>query len=606
MKTSKRAVVLLALSLAFVAPLGAETIGFWSFAEGAPGTDVETVSSSGGTTVFHGTASKIETTGKMPTFSSDTPLGGGGAVLISSLRDRTPVSTGVIQSVDFRYTSRTVRQGGYIDIAGLTDALVGKGSFTIEYFIKMDESYTYWQEGDGSYDNRSKTMLYLEAQKNVGGFKTIAPNDVFQAGEEAGKARGLALQVYTRKEEGVPGGDPVSTWNVVDDGRWHHFALVYKETNAVNQSGTIACYVDYACVGDSLVYRNGSSSESGLKFRLGSGYKDAAGVDKTWTESVNASISCLRVSSGALGLEDFERVSQTGGTTIFAIGFNDDVAAQDVLFAPNCYTDLSVSLSSDFGCTLSTSFAYGLHPETFPRYDMRARRVGLDVLWGTSAVWKNRAAGHFLGYSSLTNDTPWRIYAGTEMVVWTGSNPLSHVTNPESWTMEAFVKVEYDQWINYDYGALLFGKYTHGSHPSGDENIFPQFCWMLTRMPNGKLRISWTEVTEDKTYTAANKASFECFAETDGDCLGKRWHHVALSYDKPTRTFKLYVDYSLVKTATVSARGLLDRQHGYYFSRMMATSGFEGWMDEIRFSWGALAPEAFVRFAPSGGLLFIR
>lgn len=78
MKTSKRAVVLLALSLAFVAPLGAETIGFWSFAEGAPGTDVATVSSSGGTTVFHGTASKIETTGKMPTFSSDTPLGGGG------------------------------------------------------------------------------------------------------------------------------------------------------------------------------------------------------------------------------------------------------------------------------------------------------------------------------------------------------------------------------------------------------------------------------------------------------------------------------------------------------------------------------------------------
>lgn len=75
MKTSKLAVGLLALSPAFVAPLGAETIGFWSFAEGAPGTDVATVSSSGGTTVFHGTASRLN---KMPTFSSDTPLGGGG------------------------------------------------------------------------------------------------------------------------------------------------------------------------------------------------------------------------------------------------------------------------------------------------------------------------------------------------------------------------------------------------------------------------------------------------------------------------------------------------------------------------------------------------
>lgn len=507
----------------------------------------------------------------------------------------------MIQSVDFRYTSRTNRQGGYIDIAGLTDALVGKGSFTIEYFIKMDESYTYWQEGDGIYDNRSKTMLFLEAQKNVGGFKTIAPTDVFREGAEAGKARGFSLQTYAR--EGVAGGTS-GTWNVVDDGRWHHFALVYKETNAVNQSGTITCYVDYAKVWNPLAYRNGASLESGLKFRLGSGYKDENGVEKTWTESVNASISCLRVSSGALGLEDFERVSQTGGTTIFAIGFNDDVAAQDVLFAPALYKNLSVSLSSDFGCTLSTTFGYGLHPEAFPRYDMRARRVGLDVLWGASAVWKNRAAGHFLGYSSLTNETSNRVYAGTEMVIWTGANPLSHVSNPESWTMEAFVKVEYDQaYPMTPYGALLFGKYTHNGHQN---NVYPQFCWMLTRMTDGKLRISWTEVTEDGTYAAENKASFECFAETDGDCLGKKWHHVALSYDKPTRTFKLYVDCQLVKTAVVGARGLLDRQSDYYFSRMSPTDGFEGWMDEIRFSWGALAPEAFVRFAPSGGLLFIR
>ncbi len=510
----------------------------------------------------------------------------------------------MIQSIDFRYPSRTDRQGGYIDIAGLTDALVGKGSFTIEYFIKMDESYTYWQEGDGSYDNRSKTMLYLEAQKDVGGFKTIAPIDVFREGEEAGKARGLALQVYARTGEGVPESDPVSTWNVVDDGLWHHFALVYKETDAANQSGTISCYVDYACVGSPLAYRNGASSESGLKFRLGTGYKDASGADKTWTESVNASLSCLRVSSGALGLEDFERVSRTGETAIFAIGFNDDVAAQDVLFAPSCFANLSVSLSSDFGCKLSTSFGYGLHPEAFPRYDMRARRVGLDVLWGPSAVWKNRAAGHFLGYSSLTNNTPNRVYAGTEMVVWTGANPLNHVTNPESWTMEAFVKVEYDQtYPMTPYGALLFGKYLHNGHQN---NVYPQFSWMLTRMPDGKLRISWTEVTEDGTYAAVNKASFERFVETDGDCLGKRWHHVALSYDKPTRTFKLYVDCQLVKTAEVGARGLLDWQSDYYFSRMSPTDGFEGWMDEIRFSWGALAPEAFVRFAPSGGLLFIR
>ena len=61
---------------------------------------------------------------------------------------------------------------------GLADAIVGKGDFTIECFIKMNEDYVYWMQGDGQYDQISKTVLYLEAQKDVGGFKLIAPSSV--------------------------------------------------------------------------------------------------------------------------------------------------------------------------------------------------------------------------------------------------------------------------------------------------------------------------------------------------------------------------------------------------------------------------------------------
>lgn len=582
---------LLTISHSLVTPLAADTIGFWDFREGAPGTDVLEVLSSGGTAVFRGMAGRTANTGIHPKFSSDSP-----GVVVASIRDQTPVAENV-QSIDFRYPSREVRQGGFIDIEGLADALVGKGSFTIECFVKMNKDYVYWMQGDLPYDNRSKTVLYLEAQKDVGGFKMIAPAEVVSTGENAGGASGFAFQTYPR--DGIASAYAQST-GLISDGNWHHLAVVYEETDATEQSGTLTYYVDYGRIGSPAPYRNNASEATGLKFRLGSGYKTEAGADKTTTEPINASLSCLRVSSGALSPDDFEIVS-LARSTIFAIGFNDESAVSGSKLAESLNTPLGLSIATDLGFAFTAKFGYGLHPEAFPQYDGNVRRVGRKVMWGDREAWLNSAGCHFLGYSSLPAGTEYRIYAGTELTVDAPDHFLCH---PESWTMEAFVKVEYDQeWKTADVGSLIFGKYTYAGHQN---NKYPQYCWMLTRKSNGKLRISWTEVTESGEYSAADASSFERYVETDDDCLGKKWRHVALSYDNLSRTFKLYVDYNLVKTAEVGERGLLNRHYGYYFSRMSPTDGFEGWMDEIRFSWGALAPADFERFAPIGGMVIIR
>lgn len=136
---------------------------------------------------------------------------------------------------------------------------------------------------------------------------------------------------------------------------------------------------------------------------------------------------------------------------------------------------------------------------------------------------------------------------------------------------------------------------------------YPQYCWMLTMLPNGKLKLFWTQA-DSETYTKES-ASYKNATTASACFTDDGWHHVALSYDKPTRTFAVYMDYELVLTQVVGGEEryeLYDGPFGYYFSRMELTDGFEGWMDEIRFSSVVRAPESFVRFASIGSRMILR
>ncbi len=587
------------------ANLTADTLGFWDFRDGAPGEEVSEVRNSVGATVFTGTAEKTnEKYGALPKFASDSP-----GRIIASRRDATELSAAP-QSVAFRYLERTSRQGGFIDIGGIADELVGKGSFTIELFAKMDENYQYWMAGDGEWDQKSKTALYFQAEENAGGFKMIAPRDVITSGEAVGHAKGFGIETYARGETEAKRGNSDTD---ISDGKWHHLAAVYAETNAVLQTGTLQFYVDYKKIVE-MPYANTAQETTGLTLRLGTGYKVqppstqdiAAGhdyADKTSIEPINASLACLRISSGALAVDDFEVVDEEG-KTVFAIGFNEESATEGVQIGTELNKTLDLAIYSEVGLSPTASFVYGLHPTAFPTYDKAKSRVNRDVRWNGRKMWKNLAGCHFIGRTSLPSDTsPSREWAGTELCVAGASSPSM---NPPSWTMEAFVRAEYPTFGGEAVGALLFGKYTANGHQNGH---YPQYCWMLTRThadKGSKLRLAWTEVKEDGTYASTDTDYFKS-AETEVDYLGdKKGHHVALSYDQQTRVFTLYVDYKSVLTAEVSERGLLDLPYGYYFSRLQCTSGFEGWMDEIRFTNGALKPEAFVTLDKAGFLFTIR
>ena len=831
----------------------AETLGFWDFRDGAPGSDVTTIANSAGSGSYSSDTAKKSngSSGVIPKFNADSP----GKIYSGKQGELLSANP---QSIDFRYVSRSTRDGGYIDLDGVADAISGNGSFTIEYFFKMNMDYVYWQSGDGTWDNRSKTMLYLESKTGYGAFKLITPEAV---ATDSGHAKGVRLEVY--KHDPVAAGSSNGTSADLCDGKWHHVAIVYTQTNDLTKAGQVVMYYD-AAKANVVPYLNDPEGTTGLKFRIGTGYKNQDGVDKTGTEPVNASISALRVSSGALATDDFLQVDTlpdiAGMGTASYYTFMDGAAGEDVGTVTNLvqsglmtgkaaktwngsqsigelpkfssdvparciYTDASqqtlltdnyqsiycrpvqdynmgggrvdfeaaatlahrldaftfeyffkipegqthpyrapfgyqfgsredlkvnmweygaatgyntyvcevrtntttwattssvartsanlqcywhhaafVYTKSDnrvdlyldkrkfgslyytnhigltsfpfrigssanqdkaiteacggyFACPrLSTSalpeaqfmtasdwpdshtvftvnfnegqgkdgqtlvnalntdssacarfpdrqvplrVRYCLHTDGYPQFaEGAAVRAGRTILWGTAPVWENLAGCHFLGYASVSGSNPQ--WAGAELCV-PGSTFAPQ--NPESWTMEAFVRPEYDSLNN----ALLFGKAALANQHA-TPTPYPQYCWMLTRNTDGKLKLSWTEKAADPSYeyTSASTAYYKSVTTASAVMAQHRWYHVALTYDKPTKTFKLYVNYSLVLTQATSGLELFDSAHDYFFSRIAAANGFEGWMDEIRFSNAALQPEAFVHIESPGMLMLFR
>ena len=836
----------------------AETLGFWDFRDGEPGTDVETVANSAGTASYiSAPAQKTHATyGLLPMFSADSP---------GRVRDGFcgPVLCENPQSIAFRYLSRSTHQGGYIDLDGVADAISGKGSFTIEYFVKQHADYSYYEPGDGGWDQRSKTMLYLESRTGFGALKQIMPNDVDQTTKHGKDAR-----LETFQHGAVAGRFMSKTVDLCDD-KWHHVAIVYTETDATEKTGKIAFYWDQAKVNEAD-YLNDPEGTTGLKLRIGTGYKNQNGDDKTTTEPVNASISALRVSNAALAVSDFlygpsvydvdpngtialltfagktageaaasvsydatdcEALAGSTGSGIALNGldqgcvpaYNDDIpgrylfssSSREKILAtdykslkftssgegtslaenymgvgggcvnfPNLgtvlgcqqsytiemfvkdedwsewqwesglfyfnsmtdngtfnnqcnvssvktgttywyinmqgksqanksttwkdgqwhhvalvfdgdtgkqtmYLDYKPGTSVDYenggaidqrfvlgcrdnipsynwhgkitgvrivpralavadfmvaedyrlppGIVFAVNFnegtgqdgqalvselnqpaavavsailpagkealvaRYGLHPAAYPQFaEGMAARTGRTISWGKTRLWQNLAGCHFLGYGSLPSETALRNYAGTELCVPGSADPLR---NPESWTMEAFVKPEYDNLDN----TLLFGK-AAVANQHASPTPYPECCWMLTRHKNGLLELRWTEQAADPSYqyTVDSKDYYKAVLTSTTVMKNHRWYHVALTYDKPAKTFRLYVDYKLVLTQATSGLELFDSTHDYFFSRISAANGFEGWMDEIRFSNSALEPTDFETIEELGTVLFYR
>lgn len=121
------------------------------------------------------------------------------------------------------------------------------------------------------------------------------------------------------------------------------------------------------------------------------------------------------------------------------------------------------------------------------------------------------------------------------------------------------------------------------------------------RVLNGKLRFSANDGSGLRT---ANGSIFV----NDG-----QWHHVAAIYDAAANQMRVYQDYILVGTASTTFGSTVGNTNDLYLGQQNNLGAkFDGDIDFIRFSYGALDPTNFIQasttvgnFSPTNGAIFV-
>ncbi len=177
----------------------------------------------------------------------------------------------------------------------------------------------------------------------------------------------------------------------------------------------------------------------------------------------------------------------------------------------------------------------------------------------------NRLSLRFAGVQASGPGAP----VGGEVTV-SGQEAL---TRPESFTVEAFVKV-----------ASLTGR--HALIASKRRNGQTGASWSLSVTPSGTLGVRFD--TQPGADSKSGEGFNQCFGSSaplnDG-----AWHHVALTYDPASQAAALYVDH--LKNGGGVTRGPLVYDAG----DLVLGRGLDGWLDDVRLTPEVLHPEQFLR-----------
>ncbi len=527
---------------------------FFDFSDGESGTEVATVQDTSG--AYTGTAAATNANGQKPTFSDDSPG------RISTLEGDTVATSP--KSLNFSYKDTSSHQSGYVDVASLADAISGLDAFTVEYFVKMDPSFVYYS-ASSEWAYTSKTALYL--QSGSAAFKQITPST---ADSSSGHALGLGLQVYKDDSYGVPAGS--LGWLVgssrpdISDGEWHHVAAVYTQTNETSSLGSLAFYCDHTYIG-ALTYCNAGGSD--LKFRIGSGYKDAGGSDKTATESIHASISCLRVTGAALAVEQQMYADSTIDISSMATAafydFKDGVSGASVS-----------SVGNKVDSTMFAGSASTLGDGSVVFSDERPSATILGSSSSSDVLVENPQSVRFVGGRSGH---------GGKVSFDSLATSLSRV---DAYTVEFFFKM--DAYDNYRTMA----------------------AWKFGDSVAVKLNMTGTAGSYSDTLGTYNACSLESLTNTTGSTLksysetrkmscslGDSWHHFAAVYTRSDDSIWFYIDRKQVGSALSVTNQFTLAQYPFVlgtsaFSFKESQECFGGYISCLRVTPTALTTDAFM------------
>lgn len=460
---------------------------------------------------------------------------------------------GVYDSGTSYYVSKG--DGGCV-VVPQTDAL-HLSSFTVECFFKM----TPIELKDGESNNTSEQIL------------VCLPNSTDYS---TGYGQ-YAFALYVNNKNRTISGQvrnasmwPTATSAALDfiDGRWHHAALVMD-----GSARKFSVYLDYVKVAEqSNVNVALPSYDSTCALPLTIGAEPMA-----WGRRFTGAIDEVRISNAALSATDFLRPAAyvpeiDAPSTVCHVTF--DTAATEEFDFP-LWKELNAVPSSDaIPAEVKWDATKGVEPELV--------KDSLPVI----EVYNARRKFN----KTLTNAVA--LHAPTNLPFYSASLFVddrkngAHAVLDGSFTLEFFARVPAKPVGVHNDSAYLafFGKAWSGGPMS------------IRVHKNGGLAFC---LKDQDTNTEINDWS------SAGQICDNEWHHIALTYDRPVKTAKAYLDGNLVKTWDGNMNIDFKANDSDNSKMLEIGSGYGPgsdhgystgpWIDEFRLSNVALDPRDFLQ-----------
>lgn len=352
----------------------------------------------------------------------------------------------------------------------------------------------------------------------------------------------------------------------IDDGEWHHFAVRWTQ-----DTKTAEIFTDYVSVKSYALTNNDLLVGEGSFFNLfpynsgGNSHEDVL-------------VQTVRLTVGDLDKGDFLQSSPhtTPQTTLAHYRF-EGVDGEDLVEARNLALDRADLALFRPNVQSAPAGQAPEYPTSFETQCYPFLKIGQNYLENMTGVRDNPD-----NTSHLRLDMRNTAYL-----------------LPESFTHEFLVKPALQ--VIPSTGSKIIGE-KGGPHT---DSVATDSAWWVAQRNNtyyaGLANFQVTIRVWNGT-TAENRSQSVYLATNE-------WHHVALTYDNPSRVFKVYVDGTLKKTWELAAGEELVRGTSLSVPigqpNFNQNYGYVGSFDEWRVSNVALAPEDFLKMRKSGGGLML-
>lgn len=460
-------------------------------------------------------------------------------------------------------------------------ALIKNRDWTLEVVARLDDRFT----GSGWCP-----MLALGTNTGNRACFTWRTNDGRQLNNTYATAASSADQTHTfsypRYDDRVS--FPTQTAVRPCDGNWHHIAWKWSES-----ARTLSFYVDYG-----LVVSANYWNSNGVNLEL----DDHAAFSLFPSSSTCThlpTIQAVRLTRGDLSVRDFLCTSRFPSLpeTVGHWRYEGTPGETNCLFAPETQmpnrTDLRLWKQWQ-DHALAYVAPWKPHVRLASKYF--ENQSGVCGSTNETVVSADNGARARRCYMSCMQQNPW----------WTlpGANG--------SFTYEVFLRLDKkairagDEW---DYKAVVFAEKDGpgGMKDSATSDQWQALNWGLCQdtagadAPGARMAlVSWEAPDGDEVGNGRKRSDIVFYiAEND-------WHHIAVTYDAPARTLKIYVDHQLAKDIYGNDISVT-MSEGYHLTRGASMvspgennalywyGGISGAVDEFRVTRRALAVDEFLR-----------